>query len=798
MASMVSVTARLAVAGLASILGTACLASATDPPQRPRHRQEGDLIERLLDGRSLDGFGNNMADPTRGQAGTPYARVAPAHYADGVGAPVSGPAPRYVSNRIFNDGAQNVFSERGVSQWGFVWGQFLDHTFALRRDDDQEVPIAFDANDRLEEFRNDVGSIPFTRSAAARGTGQDSVRQQVNTVSSYIDAFAVYGGTQERLDWLRVGPLDGDPTNNGAELLTDDDYLPTGASRPGATTPSMQLVGRLMADPDAAIVAGDVRANENIALTATHTLFVREHNRIVAALPQDLPEEVKFAIARRVVGAEQQWITYNEFLPAMGVELPLYRGYDPTVDPSIANEFATVGFRAHSQVHGEFETEIPLRRTDPDGLAALEAEGVEVTVAGDSAEITTPLNVAFGNPGLLRDIGLGNVLAGLGGEPQYANDEMIDNQLRSVLFQIPGPEVDNPEQCLDGATLPGCFTGVVDLGAIDIARGRDHGMPTYNQMRVAFGLDPVDSFTDLTGETTEAFPSDPALDSDATIDDPNILDFVTLTDADGATLEPGSDEADEGVVAATRRTTVASRLEAIYGTVERLDAFTGMLAEPHVEDTEFGPLQLAMWTSQFTALRDGDRFFYANDGVLRDINCVFGIDFRRTLAEVIADNTELDPGDLAPNVFSAASDDETLDNRRGDDDATEAKPCGQRDHSRHDIDTCSPANQSWVPWRLAIPPQVPERDRGFDRPNPQVIGAPLERRSAGRRRHHPRARAPRTPGGGRPRRHPSCRHAEPPNCSCGPVWPGPDCQALVDLVVQGLVVEIADPPERAD
>jgi peroxidase len=665
MARMVSVTARLAVAGLGTVVAASCVASATDPPQGSRRRDDGGLIERLLDGRSLDGFGNNLADPTQGQAGMPYPRIAPANYADGIGTPVRGPAPRYVSNRIFNDVAQNVFSDRGVSQWGFVWGQFLDHTFGLRLEGDQEAQIVFDAKDPLEEFDNDLGSIEFTRSAAAEGTGRDSVRQQVNTVSSYIDAFAVYGGTRDRLDWLRVGPLDGDPTNNGARLLTDDGYLPTGASRPGANTPSMELVGRLMADPDAAIVAGDLRANENVALTATQTLFVREHNRIVAALPRDLSEEVKFAIARRVVGAEQQWITYNEFLPAMGVDLPPYEGYDPTVDPSITNEFATVGFRAHSQVHGELETTIPLQRIRPGELDALEAAGVEVTIVGDVAEIAVPLNVAFGNPGLLRDIGLGNVLAGLGREPEYANDEMIDNQLRSVLFQVPGPQVDNPQECLDGTALAGCFTGVMDLGAIDIARGRDHGVPSYNEMRVAFGLRLQDSFSDVTGESTEAFPSDPQLDSDPTIDDPDILDFVTLTDADGATPELGSDEAEEGVVAATRRTTVASRLKAIYGSVDRLDAFTGMLAEPHVEGSELGPLQLAMWTAQFAALRDGDRFFYANDGVLNAIERVFGIDFRRTLAQVIADNSELDACDLAPNVFVAA-DDQAVGSRPGD------------------------------------------------------------------------------------------------------------------------------------
>jgi hypothetical protein len=657
MARMVSVTARLAAAGLGTVVAASCVASPTDPPQGARRRDDGDFVERLLDGRSLDGFGNNLAEPTQGQAGMPYPRIAPANYADGIGTPVGGPEPRYVSNRIFNDVSQNVFSERGVSQWGFVWGQFLDHTFGLRLEDDQEAPIPFEANDPLEEFRNDVGSIRFARSAAADGTGQESVREQVNTVSSYIDAFAVYGGTADRLDWLRVGPLDGDPANNGAELLMDDGYLPTGESRPGADTPSMELVGRLMGDPEAAIVAGDVRANENLALTATQTLFVREHNRIVAALPRRLPEEIKFAIARRVVGAEQQWITYNEFLPAIGVDLPPYEGYDPTVDASITNEFATVGFRAHSQVHGELETEVPLHRIRPGELDALEAQGVEVTVVGDAAEIAVPLNVAFGNPGLLQDIGLGNVLAGLGREPEYANDEMIDNQLRSVLFQMPGPEVANPQDCLDGTALAGCFSEVMDLGAIDIARGRDHGMPSYNQMRVAFGLEPHDVFTDVTGETTEAFPSDPQLDADQTIDDPDILDFVRLTDDDGARLEPGTDEADEGVVTAVRRTTIASRLKAIYGNVDRLDAFTGMLTEPHVAGSEFGPLQLAMWTTQFAALRDGDRFFYGNDGMLNAIAHLFGIDFRRTLAQIIADNTELSPCDLASDLFIVAEDD---------------------------------------------------------------------------------------------------------------------------------------------
>ena len=62
-----------------------------------------------------------------------------------------------------------------------------------------------------------------------------------------------------------------------------------------------------------------------------------------------------------------------------------------------------------------------------------------------------------------------------------------------------------------------------------------------------------------------------------------------------------------------RRTTLAARLQRVYGNVDKVDAFTGMLAEPHVLGTEFGELQLAIWKRQFQALRDGDRFFYLND-----------------------------------------------------------------------------------------------------------------------------------------------------------------------------------------
>jgi hypothetical protein len=639
-----------------------------------------DVAALVSDASSLDGTGNNLDVLELGSVGEIYPRETDANYADGIGEPQAGPGERYLSNRIFNDSNQNVFSENGLTHWSFVWGQFIDHTIGLRAtaddDDEEDLVIAFDPDDPLEEFTNDLAAIATTRSAFADGT--DAPRQQINTVSSYIDAWAVYGGTDERLDWLREGSLDGDPTNNEATLLTDDGYLPTADTRAGEDAPTMELMGRLFGDPSVAVIAGDARANENIGLTAVHTLFVREHNRIVDELPDDLDEQTKFEIARRVVTAMQQYITYTEFLSAMGVELDGYSGYDPTVDPSITNEFATVGYRAHSQIHGEFEAEIPVEQLTDEVMAALQRNGVSVEVDDDVAEVAVPLGVAFGNPGLLTDIGLGNLLAGLSSEAAYANDEQIDNQLRSVLFQIPGPDVENPLDCLDGSEIAGCYSVVNDLGALDVIRGYDHGMPTYNELRAAYGLDPVTSFAELTGEATDDFPDDPEIDAANPIDDPDILDFVYLTDADGNQIELDSDGAETSAVTAIRRSTTAARLKAVFGDVDSVDAFTGMVSEPHVEGTEFGELQLAMWTRQFQALRDGDRFFYGNDPALDAIAEVYGIDYRVELADLIVANTEIVRSDLPVSAFLL--DDEAGDEPDGADDevpiGTDDQPTG--------------------------------------------------------------------------------------------------------------------------
>jgi hypothetical protein len=352
----------------------------------------------------------------------------------------------------------------------------------------------------------------------------------------------------------------------------------------------------------------------------------------VRSLPATLPTEQRFQIARRVIGAEQQFITYREYLPAVGVKLPGYRGYDPEVNPSLGNEFATVAYRAHSMIHGEFE----------------------VTVAGRTVRV--PLGQAFFNPDILPTLGLGPILAGLADEAQYKNDEQIDDSLRSVLFQVPGPGVADPIACFTTPSTPGCFQGVVDLGALDVERGRDHGMPTYNEMRRAFGLVPRKSFRAITGERSDSFPADRELDAAHPVDDPDSLDFVKLLDADGNAVKPGSDAAAEDVRVGVRRTPLAARLRAIYGSVKKVDTFVGLVSEPHVRGSEFGELQRAIWTQQFDALRTGDRFFYRNDPALDEIRAKYGVDYRHTLSDLIALNTNVPRADLPANAFFAPAD----------------------------------------------------------------------------------------------------------------------------------------------
>jgi len=428
--------------------------------------------------------------------------------------------------------------ENGVTQWAWTWGQFVDHNIGLRQGGDEVVQQPFDEFDPLEHFSNSANALSMTRSAAAPGTGVTTPREQINTVTPLLDGWAVYG-SRERQEWLREGPVDGDRRNNGARLLmSSDNTLPTANARGDATSaPEMEIVGRLRADVAGAetVVTGDVRANENIGLTAAHTLFAREHNRLVSLLPADWSEQRKFQAARQLVIATTQYITYNEFLPALGVQLPAANGYQPNVDARVTNEFATVGFRAHSMIHGEIEMAVDVGHFSESELAAFADAGIEIEITGEA-------------------------------------------------------------------------TADFDLG-------------------------------------------DPLLAAGDAINNPAIMDFVELRDAEGNVLIPGTDAADGEAVVGVRRSTLAARLQALYGDVDQVDAFVGMVSEPRPVGSDLGELQHAMWAHQFAALRDGDPRFYLWNDDLASLVAETGLSYQQTLTDVIVNNTALSDGDIQPNMF---------------------------------------------------------------------------------------------------------------------------------------------------
>jgi hypothetical protein len=176
--------------------------------------------------RSIIGVGNNVANPTWGQAGTDLLRVSPVAYADGVSSP-STPntlSPREISNNLSNQsgpifsGADNLGNPNSqfLSDYAYAWGQFIDHDMDLTLDNSGQ---AFDIPADPTQPNDPMGVEPFTRSQfdPNTGTSTSNPRQQVNAVTSYLDLSQVYGSTQAVADALRVVEPDG---SLGAELKT--------------------------------------------------------------------------------------------------------------------------------------------------------------------------------------------------------------------------------------------------------------------------------------------------------------------------------------------------------------------------------------------------------------------------------------------------------------------------------------------------------------------------------------------------------------------------------------------------
>lgn len=499
---------------------------------------------------SYSGHGNNLIVVTQGKAGTALVRKAAPAYADGSSTlAIRGPGnpnPRYISNELCYQ-ASPVANSSNLTDMVWAWGQFVDHELDLTPSQTGGGAETADITTPGDDPVLAGATISFARSIYVDGSDP---RQQPNQISAYIDATNVYGSDCVRANLLRLndgtGKLKTQMSTNSEVILPDNtDALDMAKLSTQALTDML--------------VAGDIRANENILLTSIHTLFVRKHNSLCDELVVTNPDwsgndDKIFHEARMRVIAIMQSITYNEFLPKLiGNVIPAYTGYKQYADASIMNMFSTAAYRVgHTMLSANL-----LRKFN------------------SAPDDTVALRDAFFDPDFIRTNGVDSLLYGAFSQVMQEIDIHVVEDVRSFLFGPPGGGM------------------MLDLAALNIQRGRDHGLPDYNTCRAAVGLAKYTHFHQITTDTT-----------------------------------------------------LAAKLESVYGDINYIDPWVGGLCEDHVQGAQVGQFIQQVLKLQFTALRDGDRFWYQNDPRLsldekNSIN-------NTKLSDVIRGNTDIDsvPSDV--------------------------------------------------------------------------------------------------------------------------------------------------------
>ena len=178
----------------------------------------------------------------------------------------------------------------------------------------------------------------------------------------------------------------------------------------------------------------------------------------------------------------------------------------------------------------------------------------------------------------MEDRGITVILRGFASQPAQEIDSKVIGEVRNMLLRGP-----------DGPTF--------DLAALNIQRGRDHGVGDFNAVRIAYGLAAVESFADIS--------SDP---------------------------------------------TVQQAMMLAYGEVGKIDLWSGGLAEDHVPGAMVGETLQAIISDQFRRLRDGDRFWFENEPYFLANPEVLDHVRRITLASIFRGNTAM-ADEIQDNVF---------------------------------------------------------------------------------------------------------------------------------------------------
>ena len=509
----------------------------------------------VLDYRTIDGSGNNVANPSWGKPGQQLFRMTPSDYEDGISIPRGGdpsilPSARVISNAVVAQ-SSSIPNPQGASDMLWQWGQIMDHDLDLTTPASGAFNIVIPPGDLIfDPLNTGTQTMPLTRSIFDGSTGITTPREQINQVTAFIDGSMVYGSDQARNDFIRDLAA-----NNGKLKLDSNGLLPLNtAGLPNGNGPN---------PPNTMFLAGDVRVNEQAGLTVLHTLLVREHNWLVDQIPSSVidPNE-RYQQAKIILEGEIQHITYNEFLPLLlgpnYMPAP-YSGYHADVYPQVSTEFSTAAFRV-----GHTLLSSSLERFNEDGT---------IPPSGHLS-----LKAAFFNPNIVKNEGIDPLLRGLAVGKSEKIDNFVIDEVRNFLFGEPAP------------------AGGFDLPSLNIQRGRDHGLPSYNQFRTEIGLGAKTSFLDLTGGNTE----------------------------------------------------LATKLASVYSSVDDVDLWMGGLSEPAVSGGMVGETFGTILKDQFERVRDGDRYWYQN----RDLNSMqLGMIENTRLSDVILRDTDIDS--IQQNVFLA-------------------------------------------------------------------------------------------------------------------------------------------------
>ncbi|KAM6163968.1 lactoperoxidase isoform 2-T2 [Rhynchocyon petersi] len=431
--------------------------------------------------RTITGECNNRRNPMLGAANRALARWLPAVYEDGVSLPLGWtpgkthngfalPLAREVSNQIASYLNEDGVLDQETSLLFMQWGQIVDHDldFAPELEEvecpenkcedencvqwDNAFPIMFPPEDPKVDTQGKC--MPFYRNGFVCPSPpyESLTREQINALTSFLDASFVYGS--ERSLAQRLVNL----TSPLGLLAVNQEFSDHGLSYPpfDSKKPSpcefINITARVPC-----FLAGDSRASEQTLLATSHTLFLREHNRLAKELRRLNPHwdgDTLYQEARKILGAFVQIVTFRDYLPIvlgdeMQTHIPPYTGYNESVDPRISNVF-TFAFR-----FGHVEIPSTVSRLDEN----YQPWGPEPDL---------PLHTLFFNTWrIVKDGGIDPLVRGLLANKSKLMDQnkMMTGELRDKLFR--------PPHKIHG----------YDLAAINIQRGRDHGQPGYNSWR---------------------------------------------------------------------------------------------------------------------------------------------------------------------------------------------------------------------------------------------------------------------------------------------------------------------------